>query len=172
MATLDGLLLSNGVTVSLEKPSGFEDSVAAGLGKWNGALNENLFRVRPAGEEADVTVRFVRSIENGGGDAQGFVDATREMSWSSPDHSYRLHATIFVRDNLYGRSIRADEVVAVVAHEAGHLLGLADVDREDRLMGPLTAGNPHGGPAEEEVAAIRTYRSSIREAYPKRVDKR
>jgi len=171
LATLDSLLFTNGVSVAIEKPSGFDESVAQGLDRWNESLGEKIFRFAPIGEE-DVTVKFVRSVDQGGGDAQGFIEAKREMSWSDRSHSYRLHATIFVRDNLYGRSVRADEVVAIVAHEAGHLLGLADIDRDDRLMGPLMAGHPHDGPADEEVAAVRTYRAAIRDAYPKRVDKR
>ncbi len=148
------------------------DSVTRGLDLWNESLGEKIFRFAPIGEEPDVTVKFVRSLEQGGGDAQGFIDARREMSWSDRSHSYRLDATIFVRDNLFGRSVHDDEVVAIVAHETGHLLGLADTDRDDRLMGPLLAGHPHDGPAEEEVAAVRTYRAAIRDAYPKRVDKR
>jgi hypothetical protein len=52
------------------------------------------------------------------------------------------------------------------------LLGLADVRRDDRLMGPMTIGYPHSGPHPSEVAAVLDYRTSIRDSYPKQVDRR
>lgn len=172
LATLDSLIFSNGVTVSLERPSAYRESVEEGLQVWNEELGEDVFRMRPAGEKADVVVKFVRSLDGEGFDVQGMVEASRELSWSNRDRDYRLRSTIFVRDNANGRRLRNDEVMAVVAHEAGHLLGLADVRRDDRLMGPMTIGYPQFGPHPSEVAAVLDYRSSIRDSYPKAVDKR
>ncbi len=166
-ATLDSLVFPEGVSVAMEAPGAMEPSVERGLEAWNTALGERTFRLRPGGSAADVTVRFVPSLDERGGDVQGFVDAMRTIRWGSNSHEYRLHATIYVRDNVEGRPIRSDEVVNVVAHEAGHLLGLADVAREDRLMGPMVVGRPKAGPLPEEVAAVRDYRSLVRQSYPK-----
>lgn len=172
LAILDSLVMSDGVSVALEEPSAMEPAVARGLETWNAALGERPFRLRPAGADADVTVRFVRSLAERGEDVQGFVEASRELSWSRSYHSYRLRATIYVCDNVEGRPLRAEEVTSVVAHEAGHLLGLADVAREDRLMGPMVVGYPQPGPAPEETDAVRAYRTLVRRSYPKAVDKR
>ena len=165
-AVLDSLVFPDGVTVAVEAPGAMEPSVWRGLDSWNSALGERTFRLRPSGTAADVTVRFVPSIDRGG-DVQGFVDITRTLRWSSSTHEYRLKATIYVRDNVMGRPIRADEVVNVVAHEAGHLLGLADVSREDRLMGPMVVGRTKAGPLPEEVDAVVDYRTLVRQSYPK-----
>lgn len=166
-AALDSLVFPEGVSVAMEAPGAMEPSVERGLEAWNAALGERTFRMRPGGSAADVIVRFVPSLDERGSDVQGFVDAMRTLRWGSSSHEYRLKATIYVRDNVEGRPIRADEVVNVVAHEAGHLLGLADVGREDRLMGPMVVGRPKSGPLPEEVAAVRDYRSLIRQSYPK-----
>ena len=167
LAELDGLVMSDGVTVALETSDAMEPFVARGLDAWNDALNERPFRMRPAGSPADVTVRFVPSLDAAGGDVQGMVTATRQMSWRRRDHGYRLHGVILVRDNVEGRPLRPEEVVNVVAHEAGHLLGLADVARRDRLMGPLVVGHPRPGPEPEEVEAVQAYRGTIRRSYPR-----
>ncbi len=168
LAVLDSLVMSDGATVSMEASGAMEASVAQGVESWNDALGESAFRVLPAGSRADVTVRFVRALDGHGGDVQGMVDATREMSWSSRSHSYKLHAVIYVRDNVGGRRLHPEEVANVVAHECGHLLGLADIEREDRLMGPMVVGHTHGGPAPEEAATVREYRALVRQCYPKR----
>ena len=168
LAELDSLVMSDGVTVSLEAPGAMEPCVGRGLASWNDALGERPFRMLAAGSAADVTVRFVPSLDSVGGDVQGMVTATRQMSWSSRDHSYHLHGVIVVRDNVEGRPLRPEEVVNVVAHEAGHLLGLADVRRRDRLMGPLVVGHPRSGPEPEEVEAVQDYRDTIRQSYPPR----
>ncbi len=172
LATLDSLLFRDGVSVALEAPNDLDASVERGLEVWNEQLGEKTFHFVPAGESADVRVKFVRSLDAEGADVQGMVEASRELSWSDRDRSYKLRATIFVRDNIDGRPLRADETVSVVAHEVGHLLGLADVSSRDRLMGPLVIGYPHAGPTRDESAAVRSFRSSIRDSYPKRVDKR
>ncbi len=172
LATLDSLVMSDGVTVALESDNLPGDAVARGLDAWNSALGERPFRLVPAGANADVVVRFVPSINEANGDAQGYVKARREMSWSSATHAYRLRATILVRDNAMGRKLSANEITSVVAHEAGHLLGLADVPSTDRLMGPMILGRPNLGPTGGEIAAISQYRASIRQSYPKTVDKR
>ena len=140
-AVLDSLVFPDGVTVAMEAPGAMEPSVERGLEAWNSALGERTFRVRPSGSAADVTVRST--------------------------HEYRLKATIYVRDNVMGRPIRADEVVNFVAHEAGHMLGLADVSREDRLMGPMVVGRTKTGPLPEEVDAVVDYRTLVRQSYPK-----
>ena len=167
LATLDSLVMSDGVTVSVESSNAMEPSVARGIEAWNDALKERAFRMKPAGTTADVTVRFVRNLDAMGGDVQGMVDATREISWSERTHAYRLKATIYVRDNVEGRRLRPEEVTNVVAHETGHLLGLADVQQENRLMGPMVVGHPKSGPTPEEAVAVCGYRAMIRRCYPK-----
>ncbi len=167
LATLDSLLMSNGVTVSLESSSAMESAVGRGLQVWNSVLGERIFRQYPAGDAAEVTVRFVRSLETRGENVQGFVEASRSLSWTSDSHAYKLKATIYVRDNAEGRMLRPDEISSVVAHEAGHLLGLADVDRDDCLMGPMTLGRPQMGPTSAEIDAVAGYRGLVRRSYPK-----
>ena len=171
LASLDSLLFEGGVSVSLETASDMSPAVQQGLDAWNSSLGETVFRWKPTGEVADVTVRFVGSIEQQGADVQGYVRSTREMSWSSRSHSYRIHATILVRDNIDGHPLRMEEVTNVVAHEAGHLLGLADASHDGCLMGRLVVGRPLAGPLASEVDAVRAYRGMIRESYPKAVDK-
>ena len=167
LATFDSLVLSDGVSVSLEAPSAMESAVGRGLQTWNSALGERAFRQYAAGSAADVTVRLVRSLDERGQNVQGFVEASRSLSWSARSHSYKLKGTIYVRDNADGRMLRPDEVASVVAHEAGHLLGLADVERDDCLMGPMTLGKPQPGPTAAEVESVRSYRSLVRRSYPK-----
>lgn len=166
LAELDSLVMSDGVTVSLEATGTMEASVYRGLDAWNASLGERPFRMLVAGSPADVTVRFVSSLDSVGGDVQGMVTATRQMSWSNRDHAYKLHGVIYVRDNVEGRPLRPEEVVNVVAHEAGHLLGLADVRRHDRLMGPMVVNHPRSGPEPEEIAAVQDYRTLVRQSYP------
>ena len=167
LAALDSLVMKDGVTVSLEAPNAGEPCVARAIEAWNDALGERTFRMKPAGSAADVTVRFVRNLDRMGGDVQGMVEADREISWSERTHAYRLKGTIYVRDNVEGRPLRPEEIVNVVAHETGHLLGLADVSQEDRLMGPMVVGFPKSGPTPAEAATVRGYRAMIRRCYPK-----
>ena len=166
LATLDSLVMKDGVTVAIEASGASEACVVRGIQTWNDALGEDLFRRRSSGGSADVTVRFVRSLSAMGGDVQGMVQADREITWSERTHSYRLKGTIFVRDNVDGRPLRADEIVNVVAHETGHLLGLADVPGRDRLMGPMIVGSPKCAPRPEEAETVRAYRALVRRCYP------
>lgn len=167
-ASLDSLVMKDGVTVAMESANPADLYVAKGIEAWNVALGEPVFQFRPAGTPADVTVRFVRSLASRGGDVQGFVDATRQMSWGGGrGHAYKLRATIYVRDNVEGRPLRPEEIMNVVAHETGHLLGLADNPRVDRLMGPMVVGRAKVGPTPEEAGTVRQYRDLVRRCYPK-----
>lgn len=166
LASLDSLLMKDGVNVAFTGPVESEPAVAAVIDEWNQQLEDRPFRLVPRGEKADVTVRFVPSLDAEGSDVQGYIRASRQLSWDAHSRNYRLNGTIFVRDNAEGRKLDAGEIQTVVAHEFGHLLGLADVDRFDRLMGPLTLGRPMLGPTPEEIDVVKDYRGLLRRTYP------
>lgn len=165
-ATLDSLVMAKGVSVAIEAPSDMMLWAARGVETWNDALGERAFRIERA-ETADVTVRFVHELDKSGCGTQGRVEATRQTSWSGHTHVYRLNGTIYVRDNVAGRPVQPDEIVNVIAHECGHILGLADTNRTDRLMGPLVPGHTKDAPTAAETRAIQEYRDQVRQSYPK-----
>lgn len=165
LATLQSYLLSNPVTVGIEpgtSPGGQGNAIRDGLAVWSDALGDSPFVEAQPGTKPMVVIKFVRNIR-GPGDIQGQVEATRYLKWG-PVVGYRLEATMLVKETTGDRDLTNEELVEVVAHELGHLLGLDDANRCDGLMGPFVAGSPRTKPSRAEVDAVVAYRRQLRAA--------
>lgn len=165
LATLRSYLLTDKVTVGLDpdEPSSWgTSSIARGIQVWADALADSPFVLAAPGEKPMVVVRFVDSID-GTGDIQGQVEATRMLHWGS-SVGYKIEGVLQVCRSTGRRDLREDELTEVVAHELGHLIGLADVNECVGLMGPFVPGRPRLRPSREELDAVLGYRDQLRAA--------
>jgi hypothetical protein len=167
-AMLKGLLLET-LTVGIDRTSlpnnsfDFEDGVRDGIGLWNAALGEPVFKLAPSSVTADVVVRFVSKVKNEN-HAQGLVQAQRHFYWKGGESGAKLTATIQIRDNVGRRYMKDTEVARVMGHELGHLLGLADISDGSGLMGEFIAGRGVDRPSDEELEAVTEFRNMVRTA--------
>jgi hypothetical protein len=142
---------------------GYEDSVSKGISIWRDALPDCPYRVvKDASERPAVLVKFVKSIDNHGGDLQGMITAQHEFRWNGSQHTNKLTCTVFVVYKIDGRNLSHSEVSEVVAHELGHLLGLTDFDQPVGLMGPFIPGQPRLAPSADEVKAVTQFRKTVK----------
>lgn len=168
LATLQSYLLSEQVTVGFDPRDTSDprmESVRKGIQVWADALPDSPFVLARTGEKPMVVVRFVNSI-TGGGDIQGQIEATRYLRWGNRS-SYKIEATMLVRQTTGRRNMRDDEITEVVAHELGHLLGLDDAEECLGLMGPFVPGRARLKPSREELDAVLDYRDQLRVAIAK-----
>ncbi len=168
LARLEGMLMPEPVSVGVDVttiPKGATDflvGVKGGIQLWAGSLQDSPFRFSSFGESPMLVVRFVDHVE-GSNDVQGMIQARREFSWTSREYHSKVSGTISVVQKTDGRYLTRDEVVEVVAHELGHLLGLDDVEGTEGLMGAFVGGDPRPfvDPAEREVVV--SFRKQLRD---------
>jgi hypothetical protein len=170
LAKLEALLMVDPVTVGIDRTSAcgssnqYDKDVARGLGIWHSALNDSPFVLaKDSSARPTVLIKFVKSIDNQGGDLQGMIEAEHEFKWNGSQHTSKLVGTMYVVYRTGNRNLSHDEVSEVVAHELGHLLGLTDADTTTGLMGPFVAGAPRLAPSGSELDAVQQFRQQVRD---------
>jgi hypothetical protein len=170
LAKLEALLMVDPVTVGIDRSSlpadahGYEKDVTRGIGIWHDAVGDSPFiAARDPQTRPTVLIKFVKSINNQGGDLQGMIEAEHEFKWNGSQHTSKLTGTMFVVYRTEGRNLSHDEVTEVVAHELGHLLGLTDAPTTTGLMGPFVAGQPRLAPSGSELDAVQQFRQQVRD---------
>lgn len=171
-AILDGLLLRRKVRIAID-PSGapqgregdYIQGIRDGVDLWSDALDESPFALVAPGDKADLTVKFVKSIsKNGTSDLQGAINAERRFFWNGATYGYELNGAIQIRNNAYGHTITGVEAGRVMAHELGHLLGLADNYESHGIMGAFRLGEGRVRPVNDEISAVSEFRDELRNA--------
>ena len=174
LAKLESLLMVDAVPIAIDKqnlPSearGYDESVQKGIAIWRDALPDCPYRMtRDGNERPAVLVKFVKQLDEQGGDLQGMIKAQHEFRWTGSRHTSTLTCTLYVVYKCEGRNLSRSEAAEVVAHELGHLLGLTDAPDTVGLMGPFVAGQPRLKPSAAELDALHQLRQLVRDEIDK-----
>lgn len=164
LALVSGGLYTNGVTIGLETRGSSASSRRAfnrAVHYWQGALGDDC-PIRVVEGAGSVNVVMVDSI-SGAGDELGLIEMKKNYQWSPQAYSCGTTAKISIVRSYAGSPLTEDELTETMAHEMGHLLGLADVDEVGYLMGPMDRSKLTNGPTAVEVSAIQEVRRAFRE---------
>lgn len=168
---LHGGLYQDGVSVGIDA-TGLGDqreAVQRATGKaihyWRNALGDDCpIRYAVPGSEPDTIIRLVDHIE-GDGDELGLIEMKKHYSWSANSFSSKTTAKISIMRSFEGKQLSEAELTEVIAHEIGHLLGLADVEETGYLMGPLDRSSLTQGPTLAEKQALVNLREELRNVH-------
>ncbi|AIE84718.1 hypothetical protein [Fimbriimonas ginsengisoli] len=169
-AKLDSLLLRRAVRIGVDTssaPAGraaeYRQGIQQSLDIWANALGERPFVMTTPGEKADLTVRFVRKMPEGG-EVQGAIGAIRRFFWDDRSAGYEISGGIQIKHNAYGHTLSGVEAGRVMTHELGHLLGLADDYNGHGVMSAFRLGVGRVTPSDAEVQAVSGFRDELRNA--------
>lgn len=169
-AVLHGLLMTKKVKLGVDmntvipgEETRIANGVRAGVETWNRELSDSPFAVAKPGEKADLVVRFVDSLPEGG-DVQGAIDARRRFVWGDGGSRYEITGGVAIKRQAFGARLSSDQIGRVLAHELGHLLGLDDDYDGDGVMASFRLGEGHVSPSPEEISAVTEFRNEVRDA--------
>lgn len=150
--------------IRCELPAGatWEQKEAArrGFAMWTGALDGAVEFQLAEPAQGDVRLVFSPQVWHAGQDVAGKAVWSRTaQKWAMGSWSSLLSATLHIRTEIQGRPRSVNEMAATVAHELGHLMGLADSDNMDHLMGPALEGQAASGPSPEEAEALKSLQA-------------
>lgn len=168
-ALLSGIYYPNGITIALEpagtaaEASRADRALRRAVAAWERALPHDCpIRMLPVGAKSEVPIQMVDVIREQGRDAMGFINLEKRYQWNRNEHRVTYSGSIQILRADQGRLLTEDELTEIMCHELGHLLGLADVDHADCLMGPMIIGRPIVAPDAEEIGAVRMIRDLAR----------
>lgn len=170
LAMLKGLVYPKGVTVKIDahaagsKADTLQSALKRSIDTWQRHLDGDspLVLMQPH-QKAEVNVVFTAKIPDATPDALGLIDLKKEYRWNKSRHEVEVSGTIYVLDTWNGRALTQVEMIEVLTHELGHLLGLADVPGHGVLMGPMMMGKPILEPKPHERIAVLSMRSKSRQ---------
>lgn len=164
MALVSGGLYVNGISIAFDS-RGASGSARRAFSRavrhWQEALGDDC-PLRVSEGSASVTVVMVDSISKAG-DELGLIEMKKNYQWSPQTYSCGTTAKISIVRAYAGSPLSEDELTETMAHEMGHLMGLADVDEVGYLMGPMDRSRLTNGPTSLEVNAIQEVRQAFRE---------
>lgn len=170
IALLKGVVYPDGVTVKLDASSAGADrdivsrACWRAVGVWEQALEGQSPIIFVADDKsANVVVRMVDALPAHSHHAVGLIEMEKEYAWNKVQHKVETKGTISVQRTWAGKKLTEDQLTEVIAHELGHLLGLADVETVGVLMGPMVPHKCTLAPAQHEVAALRSLRRAAGE---------
>lgn len=145
--------------ITYELPSGAAPQHVSAADKaeamWERALHGSVDFQRVAPGQGSVRVRFEQEVILGGRQVAGrAIWSKTAQKWAMGGWSSLFSATVHVRTVHEGLERSEDELAQTLAHEFGHLLGLADSANPEDLMGPCVPGFRPAGPSYEEAAAL------------------
>lgn len=170
LAFYKGLVYDDGVTVAIDSDTtGHEraraiTAVNEAARVWHDQLRgDTPIRLVNSPNDADVTIRFVDSLNRVGSHTLGHISLKKQFRWSQSTGVATVQGSIEVVRSHSGSQLSTEETSAVLMHELGHLLGLDDAKSTGRLMGPLMRGAPLAAPIASESSAVRQARSIVRQ---------
>jgi Zn-dependent protease with chaperone function len=165
LALVSGGLYVDGVTIGMDGRSAKSPSARRAFQRavryWQSALGDDC-PLRVVDGSASVNVVMVDSI-SAAGDELGLIEMKKNYQWSPQNFSCLTTAKISIVRSFGGSSLSEDELTETMAHEMGHLLGLADVEDVGYLMGPMDRARLTSGPTSVEVNAIQEVRQAFRQ---------
>jgi len=152
-ATLEGLLLRDGVSIASPDATVSDAALRQAANAWNRALGLNIVRVASSGEEANVSICKVHGIGDRH-EQEGLIEVDK-----AEDGYLFAEVSVDGEDNRHQLTDR--EIGAVVTHEIGHFLGLDDLPGRNRIMGEFDLHHLVVKPSPEEATAVLVLRSKI-----------
>ncbi len=172
IALLSGSLYPDGITVRLDESNlqgageRARRATDRAVESWARHLgNDSPIRLVRTGDSAAVRIVLVPSLAEESEDALGFINLEKSYKWNRRSHEVSVRGTIRVLTHWDGRPLTEDEFTEVIAHELGHLMGLADVSRPGPLMGPAVKGRAVTEPNSHEVRILTELRSTLRQRW-------
>jgi hypothetical protein len=165
---LYALSLQEGVMITDLESSLSEDrrvAISKSISNWNSWLGSPLFGVSSSQPSAKLTIRVVDKFPAGGkSEVMGKISIERKFGTVKSEPFFSVDATIWILNRHEGNRLNDAEFEEILSHEIGHLLGLRDHNSTEGLMGKFVYGRPRTKISEEELFAIRRYRSTLRDA--------
>ena len=171
LALLDGGIYSGGVSLGLNESSLGRNRARAHVAfaratqYWQDALGSDCpLRVSTPGEVPQTLVSLVDAIPGDGGEL-GLIEMKKSYQWTAASFTCGTKAKISVMRSFERKPLSEEEMTEVMAHEIGHLLGLADVEQPGFLMGPMDRDHLTHGPTQTEVDAVVSMRHDFKASY-------
>jgi hypothetical protein len=128
---------------------------------WSEALGGQVLFVLVPSNQADVHVRFARSVWVDAARVSGSANWRRGvLRWGPSSFTYQVAASIEIStESPFGGPASEEAMTQALLHEFGHVLGLTDSPRVGDVMGPLRLDKPATRPTEAEVLSLLQLRS-------------
>lgn len=126
------------------------------IGMWKTALSEESFKLVNKGQRPDITVHFVRDLDQSGQELSGLVHWKRSVYlYQDSSASSQTSAEIWIRTvQPNGEEMKLEHMQASLAHELGHILGLEDTNESGLIMSEMDLSNPAKRISDIEVQSI------------------
>ena len=122
---------------------------------WNASSHTAPFIEVSSKAAADVVVVFAERVRGVRGRYAGYTSWKRTVRMTQSGHRCTVNARIEISNRTQnGRLMKRGQVIKVLSHELGHVLGLGDNGDSSSLMGPLSAGSSQPEIGERERRAL------------------
>ncbi|MCU0316967.1 MAG: hypothetical protein MUC92_10275 [Fimbriimonadaceae bacterium] len=169
LALLHGVVYPDGITLGFDETSlrgskaKFTKATHRAMVIWQNAMDGDSPMVyAEPGAKPEITMVLVDTLPQGN-DVMGLIQMEKKYQWNKRMFRLEQKITISILRSYEGHALTEDQMTEVIAHEMGHLLGLADVDEVGPLMGPMQIGKPSTDPLPREVQAVKQLRRVARE---------
>lgn len=146
---------------------GYQDVEGGAINLWSKALGKGTFEFSGRQTTPDITIHFVDKLDQQGQDLSGLVKWKRSVFLYQDYSAYsKTTADIWLRTvRPDGGRMNFQQMRAALAHELGHVLGLADRDEVGDLMGEMDLDHPAMQVSESDLDALMALRSEAKELY-------
>lgn len=148
------------------KEADCKSALSGATGMWKQALGEESFTTVAPKESADIVIHFVNNLDQSGQELSGLVHWKRSVYlYQDTSAAASTTAEVWIRTiQPNGKKMGVEHMRAAMAHEFGHILGLADSD-SDGIMGEMDLARPAQYISSEEIQTLLGLRQEALQLY-------